>query len=408
MMIASPQIKLAQTTLGQATLAQKPLSQARSDSAYPLLRAVFVFMALFIFVLPGRPLADLRYTEATGRAVIVHEETKAEARMLALEDALYLAALQGGAQIDGFSAVSADTSLSDHFVIRPASMIMDYAVINEVEDETHYSVTIRAVIGEKPEQQCQRSRVNATMYKPMIKINPKVPSWAAAHAHMMVKEILAEVDNHPQIKMTNASNRSFSAKNLSNTNDDFDYMALTSGKTHVHDGDFAIVPEIYIDHARNANGVIRMEHLTVTFVMNGFHGKTYMPAFSESIIAEIPFSTKTPFRAINHLTKSSRTERTAALSQPIPYFVNAATEAMLCQPLIATLAKQGDMLTVPFGRQQGLNENSLAVANGGDTGWTVLKITALNDQSATLSPLDTSHNISILEGKSVEFMELTQ
>jgi hypothetical protein len=68
----------------------------------------------------------------------------------------------------------------------------------------------------------------------------------------------------------------------------------------------------------------------------------------------------------------------------------------------------GDNLVVPFGRQQGLNENSLAVTNGGDTGWTVLKITALNDRSATLTPLDTSHQISILEGKSVEFMELTQ
>jgi hypothetical protein len=151
-----------------------------------------------------------------------------------------------------------------------------------------------------------------------------------------------------------------------------------------------------------------MDHLTVTFVMNGFHGKSYAPAFSENVVAEIPIGTKTPFRALNHLTKSSRAELTRALSQPVEHFVQVTTRTMLCQPLIATLAKQGDNLVVPFGRQQGLNENSLAVTNGGDTGWTVLKITALNDRSATLTPLDTSHQISILEGKSVEFMELTQ
>jgi hypothetical protein len=390
----------AQNTLASA--------QTASDRTFTVSRLSFVLVALFVFLLPGRPLADLRYTEATGRAVIVHKDTKSEARMLALEDALYLAALQGGARIDGFSAVSADTSLSDHFVIRPASMIMDYAIINEVEDDTHYSVTIRAVIGKKPENQCQRSSVNATIYKPIIKISPKVPSWAAAHAHLVVKQIIAEVDALPQLDMTNASNRKFSVQNLTNSNDEFDYMALTSGKTHVHNGDFAIIPEIHIDHARDAYGIIRMDHLTVTFVMNGFHGKSYSPAFSENVVAEIPIGTKTPFRALNHLTKSSRAELTRALSQPVEHFVQATTQTMLCQPLIATLAKQGDNLVVPFGRQQGLNENSLAVTNGGDTGWTVLKITALNDRSATLTPLDTSHQISVLEGKSVEFMELTQ
>ena len=129
----------AQNTLAPA--------QTASDRTFTVSRLSFVLVALFVFLLPGRPLADLRFTEATGRAVIVHEDAKLEARMLALEDELYLAALQGGARIDGFSAVSADTSLSDHFVIRPASMIMDYAIINEFEDDTHYSVTIRAVIG---------------------------------------------------------------------------------------------------------------------------------------------------------------------------------------------------------------------------------------------------------------------
>ena len=389
----------------QTILAQP---QASADRGFTISRLMFIFVAIFVCLLPGRPLAELRYTEATGRAVIVHEDAKAEARMLALEDALYLAALQGGARIDGFSSVSTDTSLSDHFVIRPASMIMDYTVINEVEDDTHYAVTIRAVIGEKPEHQCQRSHVNATIYKPIIKVNPKVPAWASAHAHMMVKEILEASDASPQLDITNASNRQFSARNLSNSNDDFDYMALTSGKTHVHDGDFAIVPEIYIDHARNAYGVIRLDHLTVTYTMNGFHGNTYLPAFSETVIAEIPIGRTSPFRAINHLTKSSRTELTDALSQPIPHFVHKVTQKMLCQPLVATLTIKGDQLVVPFGRQQGLNENSLAVATGGDTGWTVLKITALHDQNAILTPLDTTNQISMLEGKSVEFMELTQ
>ena len=63
---------------------------------------------------------------ATGRAAISHIDALNEAKNAALEDALYLAALSGGAKIDGFSAVQTDTSLDDHFVVRPSSEILDY------------------------------------------------------------------------------------------------------------------------------------------------------------------------------------------------------------------------------------------------------------------------------------------
>ncbi|MEC8245319.1 MAG: flagellar assembly protein T N-terminal domain-containing protein, partial [Pseudomonadota bacterium] len=91
--------------------------------------------------------AGLRFTETTGRAVILDPAMEQEARMLALEDALYLAALEGGAKINGFSAVMSDTTLEDHFVVRPASRILDYNITNEVIDGQHYEVSIRAAIG---------------------------------------------------------------------------------------------------------------------------------------------------------------------------------------------------------------------------------------------------------------------
>ena len=64
---------------------------------------------------------QLQMITATGRAVISHSDALSEAKNAALEDALYLAALSGGAKIDGFSSIQADTALDDHFVIRPSS-----------------------------------------------------------------------------------------------------------------------------------------------------------------------------------------------------------------------------------------------------------------------------------------------
>ena len=63
--------------------------------------------------------------EVTGQAAVTAEVTPERARRLALEDALYLAALQGGVAIDGFSAMDASTTLSEETVLRPSAEILD-------------------------------------------------------------------------------------------------------------------------------------------------------------------------------------------------------------------------------------------------------------------------------------------
>ena len=365
---------------------------------------IFVMMAL----MPKPASADLRYTEATGRAVIQHESTAEEARMLALEDALYLAALQGGARIDGFSSVSTDTSLSDHFVIRPASTIMDYTIVNEVQDDTHYSVTIRAFIGQKPESTCQRAMANATIYKPHIKTSPKVPAWTAAYSRALTKELKSRLSDDPRLALVNASNKPLSPANLAKSNDEFDYMTLTNGKTRVAHGDFAIYPEILMEHKKIANGVIRQDRLILTVMVHAFHGSTYDPAFTKSVSTEIPLKISTPFKTLDQLSRASRTELAAAMSQSIPMVADQTILAMLCEPLSARLTLVDGSLSVPFGRDQGLHENSLAVTNGSETGWTVLRVANLTNHSASLVPLDKSRDTGPLIGKSVEFMELSQ
>ncbi|MEK9851296.1 MAG: flagellar assembly protein T N-terminal domain-containing protein, partial [Candidatus Puniceispirillum sp.] len=142
-----------------------------------LISALGILVGLVL--LPQAGIASLRFTEATGRAVIQPGADPSEARMIALEDALYLAALQGGATVDGFSAINTDTSLTDQVVVRPASKIMDYAVINEVIDGDHFAVTIRAAVGDLTQTKCQRPNINLTLFKPVFDIDQKIPAWAA-------------------------------------------------------------------------------------------------------------------------------------------------------------------------------------------------------------------------------------
>ena len=79
---------------------------------------------------------SLKLVTVTGRAAIMHKDAVDEARDMALEDALYYAALKGGAKIDGFSSVDSQTNLNDMFVVRPASQILDCSITNEIQDET--------------------------------------------------------------------------------------------------------------------------------------------------------------------------------------------------------------------------------------------------------------------------------
>ena len=58
--------------------------------------------------------------EVTGRAVILDNNVE-KAKRLALEDALYLASLKGGAFVDGFSSVSKNTILNDQSIIKSDS-----------------------------------------------------------------------------------------------------------------------------------------------------------------------------------------------------------------------------------------------------------------------------------------------
>ena len=67
-------------------------------------------LCLFSLLVPLAEAAEenLKLVTSTGRAAIISDEQIQETRSRALEDALYGAALLGGAEIDGFSSQEAN------------------------------------------------------------------------------------------------------------------------------------------------------------------------------------------------------------------------------------------------------------------------------------------------------------
>ena len=69
-------------------------------------------------------------------------------RKRALEDALYIAALRGGANIDGFSAISSNTVINDHSIVKATNRVIDFKILAEEQSKEFLSIKISAVVGD--------------------------------------------------------------------------------------------------------------------------------------------------------------------------------------------------------------------------------------------------------------------
>ena len=79
-----------------------------------------------------------------------------------------------------------------------------------------------------------------------------------------------------------------------------------------------------------------------------------------------------------------------------------------CAPLAANLQINDGRLFVELGQRHGLSANTLAIATGTDTPYTIMHIIETTDDVATLEPLNKAIELSSLVGKKIEFLELIQ
>ena len=350
--------------------------------------------------------AGLRFTETTGRAVIMDAAMEQEARMLALEDALYLAALEGGASINGFSAVMSDTTLEDHFVIRPASRILDYTITNEVIDGEHYEVSIRAAIGDLPRGACLHQRaVHMTLFKPRMTLADNIPAAAAPMAVDVLNNVITTIERHGGVSASRATDVALDPSRLSRINDSYDYTALTTGVVRVQRGDFAIVPEIILTGQRAGNALSRRDDMTMLIRLHVLAGESYAPIDKFEVTHTLTTRQRSISRSFNVIGQPRRTAIRAALIEPVAGLVDTMVADLQCRPLTATLALRDGRLTVPVGSHHGIGQNALAVASGTDTPWQIMRVTQVDARSSILTPLNDRRDPVTLAGRTVEFME---
>ena len=367
---------------------------------------IFILAAIFSVVISKAFAEDtLRFIETTGRAIIEDDDTISSSRRRALEDALYLAALHGGAKINGFSAVNTDTSIQENLVIQPASQILDYTIISEDRSETHFVIKIRSAVGQLKEKGCESKALKSlSVYKPTIEIDPSAPYWVHSLADELTNGVIASMKSASDINLTDHSNIQLDQNKLIATNDDYDYISLTSGRERTQYGDYAAVSSISITEREKLVGFTTYNSLIITFNTEVYEGSSYSFSFAKNKSMEALFNSSGPWRTINLLLKSDRNNIVEPLLVAAKEHAADITDNLVCKKINSVIAVKNGKIEVPLGKRHGIKLSALAVTKGEQTPFNILRVERVLESKSILIPLNNTLEFSKLNGKSIQFL----
>ena len=368
----------------------------------------WLFATIFALLTGTHALAGdgLRMVTATGRAVINDQAAQHEAKNIALEDALYLAALRGGAKINGFSSVQADTSLDDHFVVRPSSEILDYRIINEVKDDLHYEVTVEAAVGKIAEPACHdRPVAHLTMFAPTMSMARSVPGWLSTMPSMMMVDLYRQLENTANLTLYNEAATVLDPVKIKR-DARYDYNALVNGKASIRDGDFAFATNITLESFITDFKVGQSQHLRAIVTTSLYAGSQLKPLGEVHDEIKLKLGERSPSLIISKLSTTKRDEVKAALLNGLQSHAKAIATATLCLPLKAEIKLENNKLRVALGMRQGIQVNRLAMVSGVGSKWSVLRVIDAGDGYSFLEPLSRQRKPADLNGKLATFLEM--
>ena len=185
-----------------------------------LIKELIIFITTLLFLLFSTTILVAQEIShkaiiSEGRAVII-DGNEEIAKKRALDDALYLASLQAGAKIDGYSTVDTNTSLKENLLVRPSSSIKDFVIIDESKDETHYKVKIKAILVSINDLlDCSsRNIINLSFFKPNFVISSKLPAQTQKLPFVISQKIFENLAKFDEISLNDSTRFEFNPKNF--------------------------------------------------------------------------------------------------------------------------------------------------------------------------------------------------
>ena len=342
---------------------------------------------------------EISSVKASGRAALSGQSMQ-KVRRVALEDALYLAAISAGTEISG-TAISANGILvRDVVSLTTNAQLIDFSVLNEGKNETHYEVSVEAYFAKKSRSRCQNPR-----FPSILLLKPK--SYVSSNVDVRYHELAGSISNQLQETLaqfysgdvhdyTNLSLDDY--KRSTSKNRLFSYSSLQSNQPVSKNADFIIGSAVRV----HRSGKTLNADVKVTVLLGS--DLSVFNEYERRLTAQLP--QKPPFKTISVLTPKDINLNTEPLIEPIE-LLNQNLVQMACKPLQGRLQAQGGQLIFPFGSDAGLKTGGLAYVTNGSESWSLLEVTKVFPTSSAMVPINNLQNKSRLANQTVRIIEGT-
>ena len=345
-----------------------------------------------------------------GRAVIV-DGNEVVAKKRALDDALYLASLQGGAKIDGYSTVDTNTSLNENLLIRPSSSIKDFVILEESKDETHYSVKIKAIlVSLNSLLDCSaRSNINLSYFKPNFVVSSKLPAQLQNLPLLISQKIFENLTRIDQISLKDSTSFDFNPKKFSALPVSLDYQAIVEGKSgSLKSGEFGI--HTLIEVKRSKGTMTRfLNKADIALTINLFEGTNFNIIDTLNYNFSVLLGIETGYQHMDGFYKIPYDKIAEVVQDSISKMQFRVKDRLKCYPLEARAELVKDVLTIPLGINQGVQIGKVGFASNSNPNhsmrdWIVVTVKDSSGDFSVLEILNPSNKKEDINGKLIRFM----
>jgi hypothetical protein len=370
--------------------------------------------ALVLLSFLGSPLSaeedkNFKQVEATGRSVVIDGNIEVS-RKRALEDALYLAALKGGADVNGFSAINSSTIINDQSVIRATNRVIDFKILNERQDKEFLSIKISAIVGgKKSSKNCTTKPINITFFKGSFindssipsKLSRKTPKWYNAFF-----DIISEL---PNVVSINHRHESLEKIIKSNINPSFDYSALVNGLPLIQSGNYSMVTEFKLSENDKDNS---FSSYILKISLKIFKGENFKLLTTKNYDLPIRYKIKSNFQFIRSISTLDIDNVDKKVNEHLMDIAHSFLKEFNCRPLEGKLKVTKDGLSVDLGSKQGLKHKQMGLIKGINiknsmlsNSSVIVHTSKIFENHSILLPLNDNIKISTLNNLIVEFTE---
>ena len=378
-----------------------------------LKQLVYFFTTLLVILLGSTYLIanELNYKEiiSEGRAVIINDDVGL-AKKRALEDALYLASIQGGAKIDGFSSIDKNTSLNESVLVRPSATIKDFVIVDEKIDKTHYVVKIMAYLVDATNLiDCAgRDFVNISYLAPHFTISSRLPAWTHKLPNIISSSLTKNLKEINFINLNDLSKMPFNSSNVLKKSIALDYNNLVEGKSNaLKYGEFAVHPTIRLDYTKGRLTRVSKE-MIVDISLKIYEGPSYKVIDTLNYSFSLWIGNKTGYPELDGFYRVSKDKLTHFVKRSVSKIQYRVLDKLKCHPLQAKIKLIDNKLTIPLGANQGLKRGTVGfVSDSKDivmSDWIVLTVRNSEEDYSIVEPLNSSNKKEEINGRIIKFL----